>query len=65
VLSFGPVGGAGSAPGWGLIIMAWVITLLTALIALMLSSPVGKAAFCREMARWPDGSMNAKRLTSR
>jgi hypothetical protein len=32
-------GGGGGAPGGGFIIMAWVITLLTALIELMLSYP--------------------------
>jgi hypothetical protein len=34
-----PDRGGGGAPGGGFIIMAWVITLLTALIELMLSYP--------------------------
>jgi hypothetical protein len=55
-----PGGSGGGGPGGGLIIMAWVITLLAALIALMLSSPDGNAAFCREVARRPVGSMSAK-----
>jgi hypothetical protein len=42
-------GCGGGAAGWGLVIMAWVITLPTALIALMLSSPDGKPAFCRDV----------------
>jgi hypothetical protein len=39
-------GGGGGGPDGGLSIMTWVMTLLTALIALMLSSLHGKAAFC-------------------
>jgi hypothetical protein len=43
-------GGGGGGPDGGLSIMIWVMTLLTALIALMLSSLHGKAAFCCAMA---------------
>jgi hypothetical protein len=42
---FGTPGGGVAADSGGFIIMAWVITLLTALIELMLSSPVGKQHF--------------------
>jgi hypothetical protein len=48
-----PDGGAGGEPCGGRNIIACVITLLTALIALMRSSSYGKAAFCRDMARRP------------
>jgi hypothetical protein len=50
----------GGDPTGGFIITAWVITLLTALIAFMLASPDGEAAFCRERARRLGGSIGAE-----